>query len=92
VTRTRIDYRHSQQANRYRRQGSTREIFMYLENALPEGGVGGEGGWLVWACKYAVGFHIKGYLQIDIVYNLQAVNHLKIVDYKNIVQLPMACL
>jgi len=41
VTRTRIDYRHSQQANRYRRQGSTREIALEFENALPEGGVGG---------------------------------------------------
>jgi len=41
VTRTRIDYRHSKQANRYRRQGSIWEILLFLEKALPEGGVGG---------------------------------------------------
>jgi len=45
VTRTRIDYRNSQQANRYRRQGSIWKIVLILWCALPEGGVGGGRDW-----------------------------------------------
>jgi len=43
VTRIRVAYRIIWQANRYRREGSTRRYSFNLEFALPQGGVGGGG-------------------------------------------------
>ena len=67
VTNTGHDFRISQQANRYRRQGSNRKIVLILWYALPEGGVGGGGCQL----KYK-----KRYKMIPVIGNLEDMMHM----------------